>query len=403
MSRRALIVGGGIGGLSAAIALALRGWEVRVLEQAPALTEIGAGLQISPNGTKVLRALGVLEALQPVLFEPESVDLRLGRSGGRIFSIPMRRIARQRWGAGYYQVHRADLVEALRARLEEMQPGAISLGSAITGYLQADREIAALADGVEVGSADLLIGADGIRSVVREQMLGAEHPRFTGNVAWRAVVPVERLGVEAPPPSGTIWAGSKRHAVTTYLRAGSLVNFVGIVEQSGWNEEGWHHSGDPQAALAAFEGWHPTVRRILSEAETIHRWALFDRPPLPRWSEGRAVLLGDACHPMLPSMAQGAVQALEDAWVLAEHLERDPDPTVAANAYFEARIARVTAIQKRSAANSRLFHLPNAVMRTAAYLPLGVADRVFPSALHGLQDRIYGHDVTAGSSLSIDR
>ena len=394
MNRRAIIVGAGIGGLSTAVALALRGWQVRVLEQARELREVGAGLQISPNGTRVLDALGVLEDLAPALFEPETVELRLGRSGRKVFSIPMRRIARERWGAGYYQVHRADLADALRKRLAGLQPDSVQTGVTVSGYRQADGQIVAVTEQGDCGPADVLVGADGIRSAIRAQMLGPEAPRFTGNVAWRAVVPVERLGGVEPPKAGCIWAGSRRHAVTTYVRSGKLVNFVGVVQQPGWHEEGWSHRGDPEQARADFAGWHPVIGRILREADEMNRWALFDRPPLPRWSDGRAVLLGDACHPMLPSMAQGAVQALEDAWVLAGLLETVPDAAEAARQYFSARIRHVTAVQRRSAMNARLFHLSNAAARFMAYAPLWTADRIAPSLLYLMQDRIYRHDVT---------
>lgn len=396
MGRRAIIVGAGIGGLSAAVALAQRRWEVRVLEQAPELREVGAGLQISPNGTKVLDALGVLDDLRPLLFEPETVELRLGRSGRKVFSIPMRRIATERWGAGYYQVHRADLADALRRRLVGLQPDAMRTGVQVSGYRQSGDRIVAGTDQGESAPGDVLVGADGIRSTIRAQMLGAEAPRFTGNVAWRAVVPAERLSGMEPPRAGCIWAGDRRHAVTTWLRGGTLVNFVGIVEQAGWYEEGWSHPGDPAQARADFAGWHPVIRRVLAEAGEMHRWALFDRPPLPRWSDGRAVLLGDACHPMLPSMAQGAVQALEDAWVLAEMLHTAPDAADAAARYFAARIGRVSAIQRRSAMNAGLFHLPNAALRFMAYAPLWTADRIAPGLLWRMQDRIYRHDVVDG-------
>ena len=392
---RAIIVGGGIGGLSAACALVLHGWQVELLEQAPALEEVGAGLQISPNGTRVLEALGVMEALTPVLFEPENVELRLGQSGRIIFRIPMKRIARRRWGARYFQVHRADLVEVLRARLAALQPDAIRLGVRIDGYRQQANGIVALTSEGETERADLLIGADGIRSAVKRQMLGDVQPQFTGNVAWRAVVPTCQLTGDAPPPSGVVWAGAGRHAVTTYLRAGSLVNFVGIVEQNDWREEGWHHPGNPEQAKADFQNWHPCIAAILDQVGSMHRWALFDHAKLPRWSDGRAVLLGDAAHPMLPSMAQGAVMALEDAWVLARTSSNVSDPVDAANRYYETRIARVTAVQRRSAANAKVFHLPNALVRSAAYAPLWVASRIAPGALQGLQDRIYFHDVTA--------
>mmetsp|Transcript_19771 Transcript_19771/g.32212 ORF Transcript_19771/g.32212 Transcript_19771/m.32212 type:complete len:389 (-) Transcript_19771:10-1176(-) len=387
---KALIVGGGIGGLATAIALVLRGHAVTVLEQAPALTEIGAGLQIAPNGWRVLEALGVTPLLRDTMFEPEQIEMRMGRSGRRIFGLRMRGYAQTRWGAPYIHIHRADLVDALAARLAVLAPDALRIGVTVAGYQQ-DAGAALLAlEGGGTLPGDVVIGADGLHSVLRTQMLGPDAPRYTGNVAWRAVVPVDALGDHAPPPGACIWAGDRRHAVTTRLRAGTLANFVGMVEEPEPAPEGWRIEGNKADALAAFEGWHPIVTTLIQRAEVLNRWALFDRAPLPRWHEGRVGLVGDAAHPMLPSMAQGAVQALEDAWILSAALDAEADPEAAFARYFDLRIARTSRVQKGSAANARLFHQGAPLRRAAIYGPMAVGARLLPRLIHARQDWVYG-------------
>ncbi|WP_299729573.1 FAD-dependent monooxygenase [uncultured Tateyamaria sp.] len=392
---KALIAGGGIGGLASAIALSLRGWEVAVCEQAPALSEIGAGLQISPNGWRVLAALGVAEALKETLFEPEAIEMRMGQGGGRVFRLPMRGYAQARWGAPYIHIHRADLVAALEQRLLDLQADAILTGQVVSGYDQSDTEARLIMGDGSTQTGDIVIGADGLHSVIRAQLLGPDHPRYTGNVAWRAVVPLDRLGDHAPPPSACVWVGHKRHAVTTRLRRGTLANFVGMVETPEPAPESWRATGSRADAQAAFKDWAPEISTLIDHADALHRWALFDRAPLRRWHEGRVALLGDAAHPMLPSMAQGAVQALEDAWVLAEMLERHATPEAGFAAYFSTRITRTSRVQKGSAANARLFHHANALGRWAFYRPMGLAAGLAPNAFHARQDWVYGFDATA--------
>ena len=393
---KALIAGAGIGGLASAIALALRGCEVAVFEQAPELTEIGAGLQISPNGWHVLQALGVSDGLRATLFEPEAIEMRMGQGGAEVFRLPMRGYARDRWGAPYIHIHRADLVAALEARLLGLHTGSIHTGHAVVSYEQTEGAASlTLADGTKyVG--DIIIGADGLHSVIRTQMLGADTPRYTGNVAWRAVVPIEALGALEPPPTACVWVGHKRHAVTTRLRAGTLANFVGMVETDVPAEESWRAEGHRADAQAAFDGWAPEIRAILEKADVLHHWALFDRAPLPRWHEGRVAVMGDAAHPMLPSMAQGAVQALEDAWVLSKSLEEHATPQEGFAAFYKQRIDRVSRVQKGSAANARLFHHAHTPGRWAFYRPMGLAARLAPNAFHARQDWVYGQDVTCG-------
>lgn len=392
---KALIVGGGIGGLATAIAMAQRGHDVTVLEQAPALTEIGAGLQIAPNGWRVLEALGVTGLIRDTLFEPEQIEMRMGVSGRRIFDLQMRGYAERRWGAPYIHIHRADLVDALAARLRTLAPNAIRTGMSVTGYAQdSEGAILYLDDGSEL-TGDVAIGADGLHSVLRTQMLGPDAPRYTGNVAWRAVVPIEVLGNHVPPPGACIWAGDKRHAVTTRLRAGTMANFVGMVETPEPSPEGWRVEGQKADAQAAFAGWNPVVTTLIDRAETLNRWALFDRAALSKWHEGRVVLLGDAAHPMLPSMAQGAVQALEDAWILAALLDEHTAPAQAFELFYDLRIARTTRVQKGSAANARLFHQGSLLGRAAIYGPMAIGARVLPNIIQARQDWVYGYDAMA--------
>lgn len=394
-----IIAGGGIGGLCAAIALVAGGHEVRVLEQALEIGEVGAGVQLSPNGIKILEKLGVMPGLEAAVFEPEAIEMRIGATGRQVFSLPMKGVAKQRWGARYLQVYRPDLIEALRARLEIIAPGVLTTGARVAGYTQDDNTVTAqLEDGTEL-TADLLVAADGVRSRLRNQMFGGDAPVYTGNTAWRAVVPAELLGDLVPPPTGCIWAGEGKHAVTTRMRKGALINFVGIVEtenplhddQPG--RDGWRQAGTQEEALRDFGNWSPVITRIIREAGNMFRWPLYGRAPLPRWSDGRVALLGDAAHPMLPSMAQGAVAAFEDAVVLARVLGQGGDVAAACNRYFEMRIKRATKVQEVSAANLRLFHTQSSVMRSLSFGSAGLAGRFAPGLLYRRYDWLYGEEV----------
>lgn len=392
---KAVIVGGGIGGLTAALCLRHHGWDVEILEQAAALEEVGAGIQISPNGVKVLRALGIADAIEQTIFTPHDLQFRNGRSGAIIGRTPMGAAMEARYGAPYWHIHRADLITALSAAVQQRIPGAIRTGVSVTGYHQDDHRIhAETADGGRI-TGDILIGADGIKSVIRTQMLGPAQPRFTGNVAWRAVVPVSQLGTHTPPPAATIWFGEGKHAVTYLLRGGTLANLVGVVERDDWTTESWTEQGTREQAMADFTGWHPTITSIIEQADSHHRWALFDRDPLPRWTDGRAALLGDACHPMLPFMAQGALMAIEDGWVLADSLSHQADPHRALIQYQNARKARTARVQREARKNMGIFHRRTRAGKIGTYGPLWLASKLAPSLLMARNDWLYGHDVTA--------
>jgi salicylate hydroxylase len=390
-----LIAGGGIGGLTTALAFLKRGHRVTVFEQSHQLDEVGAGLQISPNGMHVFDALGVSARVEKDAFRPRAQELRFGKGGGRILSIPLRDIARDRWGGEYLHVHRADLIDALGGALIDRAPDSVRLGCRVAGYRQDESSITAVLDSGEEVSGDLLVGADGIHSAIRTSINGEDKPRYTGNVAWRVVVPVSVLGQFAPPETASVWVGSRRHAVTYRLRRGSLANLVGVVECKERSIESWTSTGAREQALKDFKGWSPVIRTIFEKAETLNRWALYDRDPLPRWVDGRAVLLGDACHPMLPFLAQGAVMAIEDAYVLARLVTQREILPEALAAYEAERKPRTSRVQAGARHNAKLFHRANPVSKLATYGPIWIAGQFLPAFAHGQYDWIYSHDVTA--------
>lgn len=387
---KVIIAGGGIGGLSAAIALTKVGFEVEVIERAPVIGDVGAGLQLSPNATKGLAGLGVLEAVAALSSRPQALEMRLGRTGEKVFSIAIAKEARERYGAPYLHIHRADLIEVLR-RAAEFAGVRIRLGARVSAHvLDAD----GLRVGLDTGQiipCDLLVGADGVRSTVRKQMLGEEEPRYTGAVAWRLTVPAE----VAPdlPHSAIVWAGPGRHAVTYRIRRGALINFVGVVETEKWRGESWDQPGDVLELAEDFGDWAQPIPDIIAACGSCFVWALFDRDPLPTWHEERVVLLGDACHPMPPFQAQGAAMAVEDAVVLAKCLHAYGVSTTALSTYERLRKPRTSKVLASARANMGVFHRSNAFTQAATYGPLKLADKLFPSFMRSRQDWIYGYDV----------
>lgn len=361
--------------------MAQKGWQVTIAEQAEELSEVGAGLQVSPNGINALRALGVEPSLS---FAPEAIEMRLGESGRQVFRIALAEYAQIRWNAPYLNIHRADLLEALHTRARAMTAITIKLNLRLVSYAQSDRVSAIFYSG-EALSADLLIGADGLHSVVRRQMHGAEKPRFTGNVAWRFTAPAGAVS-SPPPPVTCAWAGEGKHAVTYYLRGGELLNFVGITETPGTELESWTGRGKIEDLKALYHGWHPNVTSAIDAVDSVRHWALYDRAPLPYWSEGNVVILGDAAHPALPSLAQGACMAIEDAVALANCLESSNGPAE----FYAKRIARVSRMQQDARKNLTLFHKRGILQKALNYGPLFVGSRIFPHEAHRRLDWLYG-------------
>jgi salicylate hydroxylase len=353
------VVGGGIGGLSAAVALRHVGLDVRVFEQASELSEVGAGVQVSPNASRVLHRFGLADALAATGVKPLAWHQRRWDDGRTLLRAPLAEALEATYGFPQYQMHRADLVSALAGALPADR---IHLEHRLAGLTDhGDRVEVRFADGSST-EVDVLVGADGIHSVVRGLLFGPQHPRFTGCVAYRGLVPAERLAHLDLETTAQIFMGPGKHFVHYYVSARRLVNFVAVVERDEWTGESWTDRGKVADALAAFEGWHPQVREILGSVDETFVWALFDRAPLERWSLGRVTLLGDACHAMLPFMAQGAAQAVEDGATLAACLAAVTEPTAVADAlrrYERLRLPRASRLQAISGDNKTRFHLPD--------------------------------------------
>ena len=357
MASSVAIVGAGIGGLAAALACARRGIDVAVYEQAPELRELGAGVQVSANGTRVLYSLGLKDALAKVQVLPSGKAIRLWNTGQtwKLFDLGMESV--ERYGVPYLTLHRGDLHGVLAQTFEQAKPGAIHLDRRCVGLTQSSDQVELrFADGGTV-AAKLVIGADGLHSVVRASLFGAPKPQFCGIVAWRGVVPMERVPASIARTVGTNWIGPGGHVVHYPLRAGTLLNFVGVRERTDWTVEGWNLRGTTQEALDDFSGWHPALHELIRNIDVPYKWALALRPTMDAWSKGRCTLLGDACHPMVPFLAQGAVMALEDALVLARCLEKYPSNHETAFGRYEAtRRERANKAVNGSAANIARFH-----------------------------------------------
>jgi salicylate hydroxylase len=354
---RIAIVGGGIGGLSAALHLLQVGFDVEVYEQAPRIGEIGAGIQISPNASRLLIRLGLKPAMDKVGVRPQAVHQRRWDDGRTLQRAPLGVAVETAFGAPYYHFHRGDLAELLGAAVPAER---VNVGHKLVELEQkGERVVARFENGSSV-EADLLIGADGIHSRVRHLLLGPEKPRFTGCVAWRGLVPAERIRHLDIEVASHNWMGPDAHVVHYWVAGGRFMNVVCIREHGTWTKESWTDPGDVADVLGRYDGWHPTVRGLIAAFPETFIWALHDRLPLPSWSEGRVTLLGDACHPMLPMMAQGAAQSIEDGAALASLLKAMPDDVPGAlRRYEEVRKPRATRLQEASAANRKRFHLPD--------------------------------------------
>ena len=392
MTKNALIVGGGIGGLCAAIALRRIDWDVTILEQSAAFGEIGAGLQLSPNAMHVLRAWDMEQAISDVAFAPTAAKICDGTSGRAIFETPLSDFT-NRYGAPYFNIHRADFHRIL---CEEAKRCGVELinNACVEGYEQTPSQAIALLSNGEKITGDLLIGADGIRSKIAGQMHPTQSATFTGQAAWRATIKIKNFDVPPIPKNTYVWIGPHRHLVAYYIRNGTLLNVVACGEKKSWAEESWSQLGNVTDFRKEFSGWNETIQHILSACDQCHYWGLFARRRLPHWHDGRVVLLGDSCHAMLPYMAQGAAMAIEDAYVLADTIQRRSTDLYDALAhYFHQRSERTHRLQKISAANAKLYHAANPIRRIAAKTALR-ASTVFPYFSNKRLDSVYGFNVT---------
>ena len=413
MSKKIVIAGAGIGGLCAALALAKRGFEVAVYEQSLHLGEVGTGLQLSPNAMHVLKTLGVADEVKAKAFSPTSAVMRHYQTGKKYFSVPLGDNATQKYGADYLHIHRADLHSALQNACENLNVS-VHLGKTIQSYQHTPQNLAShrLApnkltphkpalhkltiqfENSESLEADVLIGADGIKSKVQACMLGQTPAKFTGQVAWRGVVEANKLPKGLIKHNANLWVGPGKHFVSYYLRGGNLVNFVAVQERTDWQQESWNEPGDITELRDTFAGWHPEVTELLNATESCFLWALFDRQPLQQWTDHNVALLGDACHPMLPFLAQGAAMAIEDSYAIAHCLANENNTQIALKAYQGIRLARTRNIQLGARKNASLYHMSSPIEQAKLAIlsglsSIGLSDRVAANKL----DFIYAYNI----------
>ncbi|MFG2207243.1 FAD-dependent monooxygenase [Streptomyces sp. NPDC048638] len=383
-SPRIAVVGGGLAGLTLALALHRAGSECQVYEQAPRLAEVGAGVQLSPSATRLLHRLGLEPALRASAVVPEAMEFRRWADSSVISRGLLGKHSEERYGAPYYALHRADLHRLL---VDALPPGVVRLGARCTGAEEGpDGVVLRFADGSHA-EAHAVVGADGIHSVLRRALV-ADRPRFSGQSVYRGLVDSRRIPDLVAEPRVQLWLGPGRHFVCYPVSGGRLVNFVATVPTSGSGDESWSRRGRVEDVAAAYEGWCADVTSLIGAADDVSLWALHDRDPIERWSTGRVTLLGDSAHPMLPFLGQGANQAIEDAVALAACLREAAAGQLPAalERYESLRRPRTTLVQERSRGNSTAFHLPDGEAQRERDAAMGV-----PAPER--QDWLHGHDV----------
>ena len=380
------VVGAGIGGLAVACALAQNGAQVSLFEQASEISEVGAGLQISPNGLCVLRALGLAAALSQNACRGQSVSLRRAESDFEVAKLDLTRLPPSQQ---YNFVHRADLIDLLKEA---------ALNAGVT--INLNHKVSAVSPGTpatmhfkdrEARQFDLVIDAGGLKSVLRATLNGDAPAFFTKQTAWRAVIP----NTEGRVNDVQVHMAPRRHLVSYPIRNGEFLNLVAVQERDDWNAEGWSHEDDPANLRAVFKGADASVLHMLDQVETLHLWGLFRHPVAQKWCAEGCVLLGDAAHPTLPFLAQGANMALEDAWALAMSLHANRPLSDCLAAYQTKRAPRVTKVIEASNNNAWRYHLPRGPVRLAAHLVLGLGSRIAPQMMLSQYDWLYGYDITS--------
>lgn len=353
---KVLIAGGGIGGLACAISMLQRGFDVEVYERAGELREIGAGIQISPNGNRALDSLGVLPQLQALACDAQGKEVRLWNTGQSWKLFDLGPEALRKYGYPYLTVFRPDLLKVLGDEVRRLKPDAIRLGALCVGLHQDGQHVMLhLGDGT-TAKGDVLIGADGVHSIIRSVLHGHDEVECAGMAAWRALIPMNLLPERMARNVAINWIGPGGHLVHYPVQGGRLMNFVGTLEDKTWGAAPWTRPGTPEECHAAFLGWHDDIHTMIAHAPSVSRWALCKRPFLEQWTVGLATLLGDACHPTLPFLGQGAVSSLEDAIVLGRCLAEYSDAAEALRRYEGIRKPHTYTMVRKSAENENRFH-----------------------------------------------
>lgn len=386
---RIIVIGGGIGGLTTALALTADGFQVDLFEQASGFGEVGAGLQLGPNCSRILHDLGLEKNLKEKSCLPDSILFRHWRSGKQISSITLGENLKKRFKAPYYHIHRADLIELLVDAARERTSINLHNDAVFESCQFHDSSVTANISGNEI-EGSLLVGADGLHSAVRS-VWQEDHPEFTGYLAWRGVAhrsAVENWHGDFTP---SVFLGKGAHFLYYPVRSGELINWVAVTEQGDWTKESWSETGDIEELKEQLQGWHPNILSLLEalKPDDCFKWALYDRPPLTPWLHKRAVLVGDACHPTLPFVAQGAAMAIEDAMVLSQSLKENENINQALLTYQNTRIDRTSKVQKWSRRNGIVYHLgwPFSTMRNL-FMPIAgnmISNRLYSYCINQYQ------------------
>jgi salicylate hydroxylase len=356
--KRIAIAGAGIAGLTTALSLLQRGWKVDVYEQASQLAEVGAGLQISPNGTRVLQSLGLEPALQSVVCQAQGKEIRMWNTGQRWRLFDLGDDCLSRFGAPYWMVHRGDLHKILLDAFNAQSDAPVRLNSRVVSAQSTSTGASFVLQDGSHHSAYGLIAADGVHSILREKLLGEDKAQFTGLLAWRGLVPVHTISAHLQAQVGTNWVGPGAHVITYPVRGGALMNVVGIIEKDGWLGESWTEQGTHEELLQDFGHWHADVGELMRKIDQPFKWALLGRSPQKGWAQGAICLVGDSAHPTLPFLAQGANMAIEDAAVMARCLTAYSTAEKAFAEFENLRWQRTADIVNRSSDNAKRFHNP---------------------------------------------
>jgi salicylate hydroxylase len=384
---RVLIIGAGIGGLTAGLALLRRSYPVTIFDQAPALSELGAGIQVAANGSRVLRELGLGDELDRIGIVAGKVDLRVWNSDER-WRMQDLSSASARYGSPHYTMHRADLHEMLRLAVLRADPDAIKLGMRCVGFEASTKRVTAAFENGERAQGDVLIGADGIHSIVRQTLFGADKAEFTGFMAWRGLCPKEQLPPALMRHGG--WIAPASHIMHYPVRKGAMLNVIAVVERDDWQKESWYDRGTHAEWIADFAGWHEDTRAMIAATAEPFKWALMVHWPAEHWSVGNATLLGDACHSTLPFLAQGGSMSIEDGYVLARCLDEFGDIETALKRYEGARVARTKHIVLASVDQKDRLH--GDALKNPDTAKQHVDEKWTSERLAALYDGIYGYN-----------
>ncbi|PPR09289.1 MAG: 6-hydroxynicotinate 3-monooxygenase [Alphaproteobacteria bacterium MarineAlpha11_Bin1] len=394
------VIGGGLGGLATALALYRRGIDVAVYEKATELGEIGAGVVLSPNALKAMRYLGIEDRVIDIGVETREQSIRSFRSGRVIVKPRPGEDIKARYGATSLTIHRADLHDILVQAVPEK---IVNLAKTCIGVDMRDGSaVAIFSDGTEV-DADIVVGSDGIHSTVRDSLLGPIEPTFTGCICWRGLVPSSKLGNLQLARQFTIWWGPHGHIVHYPVRRGELVNFVAHFESDAWTGESWVEECPREQVMETYADWNPDLLELIGSSERYYKWALYDRPPLENWIKGRAALLGDAAHPMLPYLGQGACMAIEDGCVLAEAIYKTPDDLdTALSDYERVRKPRAIRAQLGSRFRAKENHIASPIGRFARDVKMAWRSRFGSDGSPTQAAEFYDYDVASSNILDSD-